>query len=500
MPLAPHPGKIGLQLRLCATAIIGATFGTGALALTLSQQLSWPPLARAASAPAELPVHTPPPEPSARTQGATTWATLLGGLDQAPPVREAQARAEASSAVGQQSEARAWWPRLDANLRTDQQNQRYNGIASRTPSSSTTLQATMPLWRPAERADARADAAVAEQAQWQARLRRQSLARTLSQQYLDAVEAAEQARLTHAHLAALAQQAQAHQKRLQAGLGTVVDALETQARQEQVLAQAEQLRARLRTLTLTLNRLSGLSVLPPDGLSPDAPDSADVPLPPLPEALAQVLGSHPEVLDAQAGVRASMESLRARDAERWQPTLDAIASRGRTRQTQRFEGVSDRQDIRSDAVGLVLNWPLFSGGLQQARQREAAALLSAAQARLDDAEARVGTDLQDAYQRHEQARYREARQASVVRSMQATLNALQKAWLAGLRSTTDLLGAQQRLHEARLAWVSARVDTLQAGSDALALLGQLDAPHIAPWLALFNTAPSPFASSMPAMP
>lgn len=493
VPLAPHPGKTGLPLQLCAAAIIGAACWHDAQALTLSQHLSWP------SAPARPSAPPLPPGLALAVpqQAATTWATLLGSVDQAHGVRQARARAEASQALSQQSLSRAWLPRLDASVRTDEQRQRYNGLASRTPSSASTLQATLPLWRPAERADARANEAAAEQAQWQAHLRRQSLARELSQNYLAAVEAAEHARLTRAHLAALDQQAWAHHKRLQAGLGTVLDTLETRARQEQALAQSEQLVSRLRSLTLTLNRLSGLSVNTPDGLSPLSPQGPGMALPPLPQATAQALASHPEVLDAQAGVRASLETIRARDAERWQPTLDATASHSRTRQTQRFEGLSDRQDIRTDAIGLVLNWPLFSAGLQHARQREAGALLSAAQAQLDDTESRVRTELQDAYQRHEQAQRHQARQEAVVASAQATLDAVQKAWLAGLRSTTDLLDAQQRLHDARMASASARVATLQAGSDALALLGLLDAAHIAPWLDLFDAAPSPLASSPP---
>lgn len=458
-------------------------------ALTLSQHLSWPTAAPA--------VKEPPPPPPTEGAAATSWVTLLGQLDQAHGVTQARARADASEALRQQGQARAWLPRLDASLRTDEQRQRYNGIASRTPSSAASLQATLPLWRPAERAEARAQGAMAEQAQWQLGLRRQTLARELSQNYLAAAEAAEHTRLTLTHLSALDQQALAHDKRLRAGLGTVLDTLETQARQAQALAQRDQLRSRLRTHTLTLERLSGLRVVPPQGLNPQASSTVALALPSLPDALAQALAQHPEVLDARAGVRASLETLRSRDAERWQPTLDATASRGRTRQTQRFEGQSDRQDVRTDAVGLVLNWPLFTSGLQDARQREAAALLSAAQAQLDEAESRVSTELQDAYQRHEQALRHQARQESVVASSQATLEAIQKAWLAGLRSTTDLLDAQQRVHDARMAWASARVAALQAGCDALALLGQLDAVHVAPWQGLFDASPSPLAPPSP---
>lgn len=485
---------------LRVTLMCGAATVPHAHALTLSHQLSWPGPSAAHTA-AHTAAHSAPvaatalttaeAPPEATALAATTWPALLSRLDQAAGTREALARAEASDALRDQSEARAWWPRLDASARAEDQRQRYNGIASRTPSSAASINATWPLWRPADRADARAQAATAEQAHWQARQRRQGLARELSQSYLGAAEAAEQWRLTRLHLAALHTQAQAHQKRLQAGLGTVLDLLETRTRQEQAQARSEQLLARVRSLTLTLGRLSGLAVAPPSGLRPHRPDTADLSLPPLDDATAQALSRHPEVQDAQAGLRASREAASARTAERWQPTLDATASRSRTRQTQRFEGLSDRQDVRTDAVGLVLNWPLFSSGLQHARQREAAALLGAAQARLDDAEARVSTALQDTYLRHDQARRQQARQEAVVASTQATLDAVQKAWLAGLRSTTDLLDAQQQVHEARMAWASARVATVQAGVEALALLDRLDSDHIAPWLDLFDAQALP---------
>jgi hypothetical protein len=122
-------------------------------ALTLSQHLSWPTAAPA--------VKEPPPPPPAEGAAATSWVTLLGQLDQAHGVTQARARADASEALRQQGQARAWLPRLDASLRTDEQRQRYNGIASRTPSSAASLQATLPLWRPAERAEARAQGALA---------------------------------------------------------------------------------------------------------------------------------------------------------------------------------------------------------------------------------------------------------------------------------------------------------------------------------------------------
>ena len=488
---APPPCRIKLPSRLLAAAAIGlAACPIEAQSLTLTQALGE---ARSATQPCAVMAPAEAPASGAKP----TWLALLAELDQAPSVRENQARADAREAIGRQSDIKAWLPRLDASVRADDQRQTYNGLASRTPSSASSLQATLPLWRPAERAMARADDASAEQARWQLQLRRQTLAREVTQAYLGALEAAEHARLTRAHALDLAQQAEAHQKRLDAGLGTLLDTLETRARHEQAQADVERLNARTRSLTLTLQRLSGQDLPAPGDLPGPLAGTGGLNLPAWPQASAQALAAHPEILDAQAGVRSALASLQAKDAERWQPSLDAVASHNRTRQTQRFEGQSERQDVRTEAIGLVLNWPLFTSGLQDARQREAAAWLAAAQARLEEAQARVSTELQDAYQRHERAQRQQALQAAVVTSAQASLEASLKAWQAGLRSTADLLDARQRLHDARMAWVSARVATLQAGSDALAVLGILDAEHLAPWLAATGPAPHAPPSTCP---
>lgn len=508
-------------------ATIGVALGWAcgaAPAFTLSTTLgaSTPP---AASAPAGKPLTPVPslaataPYPAA-APAPLSWPALLASLDQSADARAAQADALASAAVGRQQWASAWMPRLDASATSAQQHQRYNGLSSQTPSSSTSLTATLPLWRPAERAAATAQATTAEQARWQARSRQVALAQELSQAWLDAAEAAEQQRLTQDHLQQLDVQLRANERRLQAGLGTVLDPLETRTRIAQVQAQADQLASRLRTQALTIQRLAGpganlpkgLSAMPParppGGSTPDTPtgtgtgtrismmmsghlgtaptDAAPAALPPFDTALQTAAERNPALQDARTGAQAANELTRARRAEAWQPTLDASASASRTRQTQRFEGVSEQQNVSSRSVGVALNWPLLTGGYQLERQNEAAATLSAAQARADAAQARLDTGLRDAYQRHEQAQARLARLSALADSAQATQDAITKAWAAGLRNHTELLNAQQALFDARLGLATARVAALQAQVDALALLDWLDADHIAPLMGQFD--------------
>jgi len=486
--------------------------GLAGQAFTLSTGLQRLPDGASRTSSRTTPPPTAPQDAPDAQRAPATWPALLQRVGQAADARAATADANAAAAQSRQQWAAAWMPRLDAQATSSRQSQRYNGADSQTPSSAASLTATLPLWRPAERASADALAHTAEQARWQARSRQLAAAQELSQAWLDAAEAAEQWRLTQDHSRLLDEQLVVNERRLQSGLGTVLDPLETRTRQSQMQAQSNQLAARLRSQALALERLSGGPVHAPQGLTPreagssaTGPSSSPSPawaslnnlssfnpeLPTLADALTIAQDRYPALQEARLGVQAARETTRARQAEAWQPTLDASASASRTRQTQRFEGVSEQQNIRSRAVGVQLNWPLFTGGVQSERHTEAAALLTAAEARVDSAQARLDTGLRDAYQRLEQARLRQARLGTLVDTAQAAQEAIQRAWSAGLRSHTDLLNAQQQLFDARLSLASARVGALQAATDVLSWLDWLDADHIAPWMSQFELAIAP---------
>lgn len=416
---------------------------------------------------------------------ATPWPQLLQWAEQAASNRAAEAQAQAAQAQQQQAWANAWMPRLDASASSSRQLQTYNGIDSQTPASAVSLTATLPLWRAADRATAQAQQALAEQAFWQARGQRVNVARTISLAYVAAAEAREQQRLAEGQLALLEAQWQINDKRLRAGVGTVLDQLETRTRMDQTRASIRELAMRARTQQLTIEHLTGQPTRLPAGLSAPPATWPDT-LPTLDEALLQATQRNPQVQDSRAEVAAALATTRAREAESWQPTLDASAATSHTRQTQRFEGVSEPQNIRTQAIGVQLNWPLFTGGYQQGRSREAAALLGRSQARQDDAQSLVQSGMQDAYQSLAQAQSMIAAQHEVERTAMATHEAVHKAFVAGTRTNLDLLNAQQQIYGARQALVSARVSALTAHIQILALLDQLDAAHVAPLLPQFD--------------
>ncbi|MEN9396537.1 MAG: hypothetical protein RLZ81_1067 [Pseudomonadota bacterium] len=432
------------------------------------------------SAPLPAPGTQADTAPDANLPRATPWSALLDAAQQqAAANRVADANVGAAQALEQQARAMAWMPRVELSGSRSTQKQTYNGMDSRTPASALTLSTTLPLWRAAERASVNAQEALTEQSRWQARAQRTTVARELSQAYVAAAEAAEQGRLAEAQLALLESQLHINERRLQAGVGTVLDRLETLTRIDEVRANIREWRMRAATQRLTVARLSGdADARTAAGLSAQPIPLPDQ-LPPLPEALSLAVQVNPQWQDAQAGIAAARATSAARDAEAWQPTLDAVASASRTRQTQRFEGLTERQNVSTQAVGVQFNWPLFSGGYHQGRVQESVALLTRAQAQSDHIEAEIQTRLRDAYQRLNQAQAVITAQQAVARTATATHEAVHKAFVAGLRTNLDLLNAQQQIYTARQNLVAARITALSAHLDILALLDRLDPTHAA---------------------
>jgi len=419
----------------------------------------------------------------------TPLTSLLTAATQgAASVRAADAGAQAAQGVEKQYWANAWMPRLDLSADKSKQNQSYNGIDLKVPASNIKLTATVPVWKASDRAIAKAQSASADQASWQAKAQRATVARELSIAYVTAAEAAEQHRLANAQLDLLQTQLHINDRRLQAGMGTVLDQLETRTRVDQIRATSQEQAMRAATQRLAIERLSGQAVTLPAGFNQM---QAELPeqLPSLNDALQEAARTNPQLLGAQADVAAAKAVTNARHAEYWQPTVDALVWTQRQRQTQHFDGLNEPQNVNThSAVGVQLNWPLFTGGQQTGRNQEAVALLTKSQANQDDALSTVQAGLRDAYQSLTQARAMMAAQRDLEQTATATFEAVRKAFVAGMRTNLDLLNAQQQIYTARQNQVSARVNALTAYCNILFYLDQLDEPHAVALSSQFDAA------------
>jgi outer membrane protein TolC len=416
------------------------------------------------------------------------WPQLLEhAAASAAANRAAQAGTQAASALSDQAHASAWMPRVDASAAAQRVRQSSHNERSSLPSASLTVTATQPVWRAADRATSRAQQALASQSTWQARQARMGNAQQLSQAYLQAAEAAEQKRLLLAQQALLEEQLRINERRLRAGAGTVLDILETRTRLDQTRASVQDSDTRLHSLALQVHRLCGQSVAMPRGITALDALAPDV-VPEQSEAMSLALARNPQRQDALAQTEAASATLSARNAERWQPTLDATASWAKDRQRDPLDN-SNTQRTASTAFGLQLNMPVFTGGYQDGRTREAVALKTQSDAKLDEAELGLRTQLQDDYQTLAQARLSLQVQQQVEASASAAFDAVRKAFVAGMRTNLDLLNAQQQIYAARQNIVGAHIQALSAQVSILAALDQLDGEHIAPLAQLVDDTP-----------
>lgn len=434
--------------------------------------------------------------PAARPTAVPDWPQLLAlATERAPSNRAANAGLLAAQAREKQAWINAWLPNVNAFANRASQRQTYNGIKSQTPSSSVSLSATWPLWRAAERAQVSAQALLTQQSAWQETVNQQQVALSLSTAYLDGLEAQGLYVLTQAQHDLLAQQLRINERRMQGGAGTILDVLETRSRLEQALSALQSLSGRQQSQRLLIERLAGQSVQWPSLSTALATPNLPMVVPSLDDALVRVENHNPPTESARAEWASAREVTRVRKYEQWQPSIDLVGQSSRSKQTARFEGISETQQVNTQSVGVQLNWPLFTSGFQNERNKEAAALLVQAQAQFDDVHSQARTEIKSAYDALAQARKTMVLEQQVVQTSQAGFDAVRKAFTAGVRDNIDVLNAQSQVYAAQQNLLSATVDALAAQANILALLGELSPPTIAPLTAVMvpadNAPPTP---------
>ena len=337
-------------------------------------------------------------------------------------------------------------------------------------SASRALVLRQPLFRPYERADVRqAEAQVAEAA---ALLRReeQNLAVRLTTAYLQALAAHDELALVLAQRRSYEAQVDAGQKRFAAGAGTRTDIDEAQARLDLAIARVLQARQNLGYTREQLQMLTGatwglLAPLDANRLALLPPQPADVQ-----EWMARAEQGSPEIRVLQAQRQAAQHEI-AKQQATYLPTLDLVAQRALsdsdnvTRTNSRF---------RHNAVGVELNWLLFSGGYVSSRVRQAQAELERVEQTLEairrDLSLRVYREFRGVSEGVLQVRALE----QAVRSAETALQSTRRSWEAGARTQLDVLRAEEERVQALRDLAGARYAYLLARVSLRALAGEAD--------------------------
>ncbi|WP_417484185.1 TolC family outer membrane protein [Maricaulis salignorans] len=284
----------------------------------------------------------------------------------------------------------------------------------------------------------------------------------------------------------LAQHLQAARDRFEVGEITRTDVAQAEARLSGAQAQLSSAQSQLATSRAAYERMTGQ---PPATLQ-DPPA-----LPELPDNLADAAETayrfSPQLLAAQYGEQAASHSIRmARSSLRPQVTLSASASGSRD-----ASYAGDERDSTS-IVGQV-SVPLFTGGLNRSRVRAAIAQEDQTRQQTLLARRQVTEGVTNTWNAYitSQAVIESSRQA--VRANEIALDGVEQEAYVGLRTTLDVLDAEQELLASRLLLVTAERDSYVAGYRLLQAMGLLSADRMGLNVEIYDVAGEPEGSGFP---
>ena len=324
--------------------------------------------------------------------------------------------------------------------------------------TTATLSASQPLYRPANRATYQQAERQREQAELQLTQAAQDLIIRVSQAYFDVLGARDTLAFVQAQKTAVAEQLASARRNFEVGTATITDTREAQARFDLVLAQEIAAENDLRVKRLALDTLVGRT-----GTDP-RPLSTPIALPAVqPERVEDWVRQSEEIAPAVGLARISLDvaKLETEKAKAGHlPTLDLTASHTQTRSPQgtAVSPLGSRTQLSS--VGVSFNLPLFAGFATQNRIRETLSLEEKAQADLEAARRTVAQATRSAFfgvvSGVGQVKALEAAESS----SQSALDANKLGYQVGVRINIDVLNAQSQLFQTKRDLSLARYNVL----------------------------------------
>ncbi len=365
------------------------------------------------------------------------------------------------------------------------------------------LNASQPLYRPANRITARQGERQVALAEAQLQAAEQDLLTRLAQAYFDVLAAHDGLELARAFKAAVGQQLEAARQNFEVGNATITDSREAQARFD--LAQAQEIAAEneWRVARLALEQVTGLPAPGPLPLAQPVRLPRDLLKTPLEgaeshetaDAWAQQAQEHnPAIAQARLALEvAKLETGKAKTGHL--PTVDLQASYGWQQYPDGNPNVSTMPYApyrhRAASVGVAVNVPLFAGFAVQERVRETLALQDKARADLEGARLNVAQAARSAFYGLQSGLARVAALEAAEKSSLTALEASQTGHEAGVRISLDVLNAQTQLYQTRRDLARARYAVLTGALKLRQIGGTLQAQDLQPINALLAVAPSP---------
>jgi outer membrane protein len=321
------------------------------------------------------------------------------------------------------------------------------------------INASQPLYRPANRITLEQGQRGVDVAQAQLDAATQDLLVRVSQAYFDVLAAQDTLTFVQAQKAAVSEQLASAKRNFEVGTTTVTDSREAQARYDLVIAQEIAAENDLRVKRLALDQLVGIT-----GTQP-RPLALPLQLPSVQPAnvatwVDTARDQQPTV--RQAAIALDIARLETKKAETGHlPTVDLQAGYNVTRNlngTVSAPGVTSRSNAAS--VGVALNLPLFAGFAVQNRVKETLALEEKATADLETARRNVAQATRAAFFGVQSGQGQVQALEAAEASSQSALDANKLGYQVGVRINIDVLNAQSQLFQTKRDLAQARYNVL----------------------------------------
>lgn len=325
---------------------------------------------------------------------------------------------------------------------------------------SASLQATQPLYNPANFATYKQGQFQAELTQIQLDAASQDLLVRTAQAYFQVLTTQETLKLVRAQQRSVAEQYEFAKRRFEIGDATITDAREAQSRLDLIRAQEIAAANDVRVAQAALDQLLGTSNASPWPLA--QPERLPELTPgDLQAWLDQAENHSPQIRQARiAQDIARLETDKAYAGHK--PTVDLQASYGTQRNPDGSltQGLPGRVNSTVGSVGVVMNIPLFAGFAVQNRVKETLSLEEKARADLEGARRQVAQAVRTAFFGVQSAYEQVKALETAVASSQSSLEANMLGYEVGVRINLDVLNAQSQLFQSQKDLTHARYQLL----------------------------------------
>jgi outer membrane protein len=423
--------------------------------------------------PAPAPAPARPPVTSAP---APTFSADLFQLYQEAKVQDAtfaSAQAAYQAGVERLPQGRAGLlPTLTASANASRNESEPEGLLPTTAFNMVgyTLSLTQPLFRMQNWATYDQAKQQVLQAEAQFSNAQQELILRVAQAYFDVLLAQDNVTVSLAQKSAISEQLAQAKRNFEVGTATITDTNEAQARYDQAIAKeiADQndLEIRRQALQQLVSRI-------PERLSP-LRDQLELPRP-SPDNIGEWVNASEKNNQTLTFLRASVEIARSEVTKQragHMPTLDLVASYSDTRNGI-ANAFGERIDIKTSQVGVQLTLPLYAGGATQSRVREALANRDRSGYDLEANRRSVAQTTRTAYLGVTSGVTQVKALEQALKSSQVSLDSTKLGREVGVRTSLDVLNAEQQVFQARRDLLQARYNVILNQLNLKAAAGQL---------------------------